>query len=156
MMEQAGLVEVTVETERFSLLFKSAREFFFAPVIEYGPLRTWKALAGKGQEMQDVFWSIKEAIDAYFGDVAFSVSVVAGCITGIKRVEPEPVEVLDVDELSGIRVLEDEDADLEERTTAPRHGGGRRSGSGDQPAAEGEVDEEDLPTMPSGSAPEET
>ena len=59
-----------IEVEQFSLLFRSAREFFFAPVIEYGPLADWKVVAGGGQEMQDVFWYIKEAIDAYFGDPA--------------------------------------------------------------------------------------
>ncbi len=147
--EQAGLQDVSVEMERFQLLFKSAREFFFAPVVEYGPLRTWKALAGKGQEMQDIFWNIKEAIDAYFGGVAFSVSVVAGCVTGWKQALPEePDEVLDVGELSGLHVLE-EDEDLEERTTAPRgqDGAGSRSSELDE-------DDEDLPTMPSGTSPE--
>src|SRR5207249_3975083 len=42
-----------VEIEEFTLLFKSSREFFFAPVIEYGPLAEWKEIAGNGQEMQD-------------------------------------------------------------------------------------------------------
>ena len=44
------------ECEVFTLLFKSSREFFFAPLIEYGPLADWKAIAGKGKQMQDVFW----------------------------------------------------------------------------------------------------
>jgi ubiquinone/menaquinone biosynthesis C-methylase UbiE len=83
-LEEAGLEEVDLVVEEFSLLFKSSREFFFAPVIEFGPLREWKRIAGKGQEMQDIFWFIKEAIDAYFGDRAFSVTVVAGCLSGIK------------------------------------------------------------------------
>jgi hypothetical protein len=51
-------------------------------------------VAGKGQEMQDIFWFIKEAIDAYFGGRAFSVTVVAGCLSGIKPEtppEPEPL-----------------------------------------------------------------
>jgi ubiquinone/menaquinone biosynthesis C-methylase UbiE len=80
----AGLVGVEIEIERFTMLFRSSREFFFAPVIEYGPLPEWKALAGKGQEMQDVFWYIKEAIDAYFADRAFEVTVVACCLRGKK------------------------------------------------------------------------
>jgi ubiquinone/menaquinone biosynthesis C-methylase UbiE len=84
-MAQAGLAgEVQVET--FTLLFRSSREFFFAPVIEYGPLADWKGLAGNGQELQDVFWYIKEAIDAYFGGRAFEVTVTAGCIVGHKTV----------------------------------------------------------------------
>src|ERR1041385_5572338 len=73
-----------IEAEEFSLLFKSSREFFFAPVIEYGPLALWKEIAGGGQEMQDVFWYIKEAIDAYFDGRPFQVTVKAGCIIGRK------------------------------------------------------------------------
>ena len=44
----------------------------------------WKMVAGEGQELQDVFWYIKEAIDAYFENRAFSVTVRAGCIIGKK------------------------------------------------------------------------
>src|SRR5262245_43257943 len=46
-MEAANL-SGGLEYEEFSLLFKSAREFFFAPVIEYGPLGHWKEVAGGG------------------------------------------------------------------------------------------------------------
>ncbi len=74
-----------VEIEEFSLLFKSSREFFFAPVIEYGPLADWKDIAGGGQEMQDIFWYIKEAIDAYFDGRPFLVTVKAGCLIGRKE-----------------------------------------------------------------------
>ncbi len=74
-----------LEIEEFTLLFKSSREFFFAPVIEYGPLAEWKEIAGAGQEMQDVFWYIKEAIDAYFDGRPFSVTVKAGCLIGRKQ-----------------------------------------------------------------------
>ena len=74
-----------VEIEEFSLLFKSSREFFFAPVIEYGPLADWKDIAGGGQEMQDIFWYIKEAIDAYFDGRPFQVTVKAGCLIGRKE-----------------------------------------------------------------------
>jgi ubiquinone/menaquinone biosynthesis C-methylase UbiE len=84
LMKQAHLVG-RLEVEEFSLLFKSSREFFFAPVIEYGPLGDWKEIAGSGQEMQDVFWYIKEAIDAYFDGRPFHVTVSAGCLIGIKH-----------------------------------------------------------------------
>jgi ubiquinone/menaquinone biosynthesis C-methylase UbiE len=73
-----------INAEEFTLLFKSSREFFFAPVIEYGPLAEWKEIAGNGQEMQDVFWYIKEAIDAYFDGRPFTVTVKAGCLIGKK------------------------------------------------------------------------
>jgi SAM-dependent methyltransferase len=83
-LEQAGFRDVAMVVERWELLFKSAREFFFAPVIELGPLPRWKAIAGRGDEMQDIFFFIKEAIDAYFAGGVFSLSVVAGCVKGIK------------------------------------------------------------------------
>jgi ubiquinone/menaquinone biosynthesis C-methylase UbiE len=83
-MEDAGLVDVRGEYDQFTLLFKSSREFFFAPLIEYGPLQTWKKIAGKGQEMQDVFWHCKSAIDAYFGGGSFAVTVHVGCVRGRK------------------------------------------------------------------------
>jgi arsenite methyltransferase len=86
-LEDAGLEQTEVELEQFSLLFKSSREFFFAPVIEFGPLSAWKEVAGKGQVMQEVFWNIKEAIDAYFSDRAFEITVKAGCFRGIKPEE---------------------------------------------------------------------
>jgi len=92
-MEEAGLVDLEVEVEQFSLLFKSSREFFFAPVIEFGPLSGWKEVAGKGKVMQEIFWNIKESIDAYFSDRAFEITVKAGCFKGTKPEAPvvEPV-----------------------------------------------------------------
>jgi SAM-dependent methyltransferase len=83
-MKTANLVG-GLEVEEFALLFKSSREFFFAPVIEYGPLAEWKDIAGGGQEMQDVFWYIKEAIDAYFDGRPFQVTIKAGCLIGRKE-----------------------------------------------------------------------
>jgi len=97
-----------IELEEFSLLFKSSREFFFAPVIEYGPLQDWKDIAGGGQEMQDVFWYIKEAIDAYFDGRPFQVTVKAGCIIG-KKHEPHAVTPVEI-ELPHIEISDDDDA----------------------------------------------
>jgi ubiquinone/menaquinone biosynthesis C-methylase UbiE len=95
-MKSANL-EGAMEVEEFTLLFKSSREFFFAPVIEYGPLAEWKEIAGSGQEMQDVFWYIKEAIDAYFDGRPFQVTVKAGCLIGRKQegrpTDPEDMEI---------------------------------------------------------------
>lgn len=82
--EDAGLEKVEVEAMEYSLLFKSSREFFFAPVIEFGPLPDWKEIAGKGQVMQETFWHIKETIDAYFGDRVFAVTIKAGCFRARK------------------------------------------------------------------------
>jgi len=104
-MENAGLREVNVESEEFELVFRSAREFFFAPVVEYGPLPQWKEIAGKGETMQEIFWHIKEAIDAYFADRAFSVTIRAGCLVGQK---PASVAASDRDEALGRGRLESE------------------------------------------------
>lgn len=90
-IERAGLTDIGLDVEQFTLLFKSSREFFFAPVIEYGPLQQWKEVAGRGQEMQDIFWFIKEAIDAYFGKRAFTVTVLACCLRATKpRADERP------------------------------------------------------------------
>lgn len=86
-LAEAGL-SGGIELEDFSLLFRSARELFLAPVIEYGPLADWKRIAGTGQELQDVFWHIKEAIDAYFGDRPFQLTVKAGLVIGRKPDRP--------------------------------------------------------------------
>lgn len=91
-LEHAGLERVEVDVTQFRLLFRSSREFFFAPVIEYGPLGAWKDIAGKGPEMQDVFWQIKEAIDAYFCQRAFEVTIRVGCLRGRRPAELEPRE----------------------------------------------------------------
>ena len=103
-----------MEVEEFTLLFKSSREFFFAPVIEYGPLSEWKDIAGNGQEMQDVFWYIKEAIDAYFDGRPFQVTVKAGCLIG-RKVPGAPLEdefELDLDAPSVEEIDEELDTDL--------------------------------------------
>jgi ubiquinone/menaquinone biosynthesis C-methylase UbiE len=83
-LEAAGLSQVSIETVHWDLMFRTGREFFYSPVIELGPLPRWKALAGKGPEMQDTFLAIKEAIDTYYGGSAFSVSVYAGMFSGRK------------------------------------------------------------------------
>jgi ubiquinone/menaquinone biosynthesis C-methylase UbiE len=82
--EAAGVGPVAVETTHWELVFRTAREFFYAPVIEFGPLARWKTIAGKGPEMQDIFLAVKEGIDTYFGSSAFAVSVVAGLFMGAK------------------------------------------------------------------------
>ena len=113
-MEGAGLTNVQLDVEHFTLLFRSSREFFFAPLIEYGPLPGWKEIAGKGQEMQDVFWYIKEAIDAYFRERAFPVTVVAGCLRGTK---PSAGEHRDADVTAPVvRVAPSDGEEIEVKT----------------------------------------
>jgi SAM-dependent methyltransferase len=84
-LESAGLVAVELVVERWEILFRSAREFFFAPLVELGPLSGWKELSGSGDEMQDAFFFTKEAIDAYFKGRAFPITVIAGIVKGWKQ-----------------------------------------------------------------------
>ncbi len=85
-LEAAGVTNVGLETVRWELLFKSAREFFFAPIIELYPLPIWKQIAGgRGDEMQDLFFFVKEAIDTYFSGTVFPVTMVVGLLQGDKR-----------------------------------------------------------------------
>jgi SAM-dependent methyltransferase len=84
-LQRAGLVNVGVEVERWEILFKTSREFLFAPLVELGPLSQWKRLSGGGDDMQDAFFFTKEAIDAYFKGRPFAITVV-GCVAwGEKR-----------------------------------------------------------------------
>ncbi len=85
-LEQAGLGNVEITVDRWEVLFQSAREFFFAPLIQLGPLSRWKQIAGRGDEMQDIFFFVKQAIDTYFAGRVFSVTIVGGCVKGWKRI----------------------------------------------------------------------
>lgn len=69
-----------IEQERSSLVFASGREFLFSPVIEHGPLRLWKAILGAHDKPQELFWKLKESIDAYHADSVLSVTVVLGLL----------------------------------------------------------------------------
>jgi ubiquinone/menaquinone biosynthesis C-methylase UbiE len=81
-LQSIGLSEqdFIVEHERFELLFRSGREFLFAPVIEHGPLRLWKAIIGRAEKPQALFWRFKEAIDTYYAGHVLAVTVVAGLV----------------------------------------------------------------------------
>jgi ubiquinone/menaquinone biosynthesis C-methylase UbiE len=83
-LAEAGLKKIEVTTARWEILFRSAREFFFAPLIELGPLAQWKRLSGRGDQMQDVFFFTKEAIDTYFKDRVFAVTIVGAAVSGLK------------------------------------------------------------------------
>jgi ubiquinone/menaquinone biosynthesis C-methylase UbiE len=154
-MASAGLEDARVDVEEFTLLFRSAREFFFAPVVEYGPLPHWKAIAGRGQELQDVFWHIKEAIDAYFGGRAFQITILAGCLSGSKSATGHPSydvtgpverESLDTDDealplsTAEVELVEDE---LHEAAADILEGGDELDVFRDEEPAEHEHDEDD-------------
>jgi SAM-dependent methyltransferase len=82
LVRQLGVAEddFVIEQERFHMLFPSGREFLFAPVVEHGPLRLWKAVIGKDGSPQELFWRLKEAIDIYYAGHVLSVNVLAGLI----------------------------------------------------------------------------
>lgn len=71
---------LVIEQKRHELLFPSGREFLFAPVVEHGPLRLWKAIIGRDGKPQELFWRLKEAIDAYYAQHVFSVTMIAGLL----------------------------------------------------------------------------
>jgi ubiquinone/menaquinone biosynthesis C-methylase UbiE len=76
-LEALGLRAVDIEIEHWELVFRSAREFFYAPVIEHGPLTQWKEIVGR-EVLHETFLAIKDSIDTYFSGRAFAVSVFGG------------------------------------------------------------------------------
>jgi ubiquinone/menaquinone biosynthesis C-methylase UbiE len=82
-LEAAGLTAVDIEVRRWEVVFRSAREFFYAPIIEQGPLDRWKEVVGP-EAMQETFVAIKDTIDTYFSGRAFAVSVLGGRLAARK------------------------------------------------------------------------
>jgi ubiquinone/menaquinone biosynthesis C-methylase UbiE len=76
-LEGCGLVGVDIEVAHWELVFRSAREFFYAPVIELGPLTQWKEIVGR-EGLHETFLAIKDSIDTYFAGRAFAISVFGG------------------------------------------------------------------------------
>lgn len=89
-LEKLGLQNAEVDGERWELVFRSAREFLYAPVVEHGPLPRWKELVGKGSEMQETFIAAKETIETYFGSRPFAVSLIGACVKARKPGDSQP------------------------------------------------------------------
>jgi ubiquinone/menaquinone biosynthesis C-methylase UbiE len=106
LMEKGGLTDIKVATEKFELLFKSAREFFFSPIVEYGPLTDWKNLNESSKEMKEIFGEIKNAIDTHYMGLIFASTVEAGCFVGTR---PEFQD--DGDDME-IEILEEDDIEI--------------------------------------------
>jgi SAM-dependent methyltransferase len=66
--------------ERFELLFAGSREFLFAPVIEQGPLRMWRAILSKSPKPQELVWRLTDAIDTYYDTKVMAVTVEAAVL----------------------------------------------------------------------------
>ncbi len=87
-----GADDFVVEADRFQLLFPSGREFLFAPSVEHGPLRLWKAIISGVNKPQELFWRLKEAIDVYYAERVFAVTVCAGLLRiGVPQPESTPL-----------------------------------------------------------------
>jgi ubiquinone/menaquinone biosynthesis C-methylase UbiE len=71
---------IILEREAYELLFRSGREFLFAPVVEHGPLRLWRTVFAQAGDPQAAFWALKEAIDTYWQDHVFSATIHAGVL----------------------------------------------------------------------------
>jgi ubiquinone/menaquinone biosynthesis C-methylase UbiE len=86
-LEALGMTGVDVAVTHWDLVFRSAREFFYAPVIEHGPLDRWKEVVGR-EAMQETFIAIKDTIDTYFAGRAFAVSIYGGRLSARKPPAP--------------------------------------------------------------------
>lgn len=82
------LTDVEVQLEDKQVLFRSGREFFFSALVDLGPLRSWKALVGKGQPLQAAFAGVKDAIDTYYAGRPFTVTVSTATLTARKTNTP--------------------------------------------------------------------
>ena len=85
MLEGVGFTQVKLDRHRFSLLFHSSREFFFAPLIEFGFLPLWRSIIGEKREVvnQALGW-VKKAMDIYYRKRPLEVTVEVGLLQGVK------------------------------------------------------------------------
>lgn len=108
-MTKAGLRNIRSDTERFELLFKTGREFFYSSIVEYGPLPDWKRVVENPAEVNEVFAEINDAIDTHFRGLVFSVTIEAGCFIGQKLAWDEVVEDDGVLEEDDIEIIEEDE-----------------------------------------------
>ena len=91
---EAGLTDIVVEVQPFSILLAGGADLFFAPVIEYGPLSAWKAVLGdRGPEMQAAFNELRARIDEFCADDGprpFVLTVRAACLRARKPAPKAP------------------------------------------------------------------
>ena len=81
---RSGLANVGIEVERWEILFKSSREFLFAPLFS-GRCRTGSGLQAAATTCRTNFFFTKEAIDYYFQGRPFAITVVGAVAWGNKR-----------------------------------------------------------------------
>lgn len=69
-----------IEFSRFQILFRSGREFLYAPIIQQGPLELWRALLQKTASPQEIFKRLRETIDIYYRGHVLATTVVVGTL----------------------------------------------------------------------------
>ncbi len=106
-MSKAGIRNIRSDTERFELLFKTGREFFYSSVVEYGPLPEWKRIVENPSEVNEIFAEINDAIDTHFKGLVFSVTIEAGCFTGQKLAWDQVVDEEEILEEDDIEIIEE-------------------------------------------------
>lgn len=67
--------------ERYEILFANARDFFAAPLVQFGPLALWRALVRNHPNPGAVLWGIKEALDAHYEGHVLALPIVAAVAT---------------------------------------------------------------------------
>lgn len=101
---EAGLEDVSIVTQPFSLLFRGGPDFFWSPFIAHGPLSAWlPALGDSDEARQAAYVELCAAIDsATTPDVGgragpvFAVTVRAACLRA-RRPPPPPALSFDED-----------------------------------------------------------
>jgi ubiquinone/menaquinone biosynthesis C-methylase UbiE len=92
LMTNAGFEAVDVQSTRWELLFRSGREFFYAPLVETGPLPEWRTVASEDGEMLEVFLAWKETIDTYYQNRVFAVTAIGACASARRPDAPADAE----------------------------------------------------------------
>lgn len=102
---EAGLVDVRVDCEPYSLLFGGGQEILGAAVVEYGPLPLWREVVGgpgkapgRDEAVDAVMDRLRQRIDertwqgpasvSPVSFIPFEVTVRAGCLLGRKPLAP--------------------------------------------------------------------
>jgi SAM-dependent methyltransferase len=79
--EEAGFGFVDVESRSLVLAFKSGRDFFEDPVVRLLLLPEYRLNLG-GANLDAAWGYVRDAIDRYWSDSAFELSVQVGCVSG--------------------------------------------------------------------------
>lgn len=80
-LRRAGFDRVTARVERRSLHFASGRDFVDDPTVRLVLVPELRQLSGETR-LDDALAYVREAVDTYFKDGAFSVGFTVGCVAG--------------------------------------------------------------------------